>query len=182
MATEATIKTAIPTTSGFRNFAFYILIFAFSLLPSPFSLFTYPFSLLSWHLYNCRGFFTNHPFLCKTNPILSAVGGLQMNVTSISTKDYRKKDDFAVRKNKPNSNPIFLLPKSARLPLLSTRNPHPAQKHSSLFSPFFLKRQTRQNPIKSPLIAQRLIKSTLSQLKTGFFNIFLSLTTPTSDS
>jgi len=31
-----------------------------------------------------------------------------MNVNSLITKDYRKKDDFAVRKNKPNSNPIKL--------------------------------------------------------------------------
>ena len=30
----------------------------------------------------------------------------QMNVNSFITKDYRKKDDFAVRKNKPNSKPI----------------------------------------------------------------------------
>ncbi len=30
----------------------------------------------------------------------------QMNVNSFITKDYRKKDDFAVQKNKPNSNPI----------------------------------------------------------------------------
>jgi len=29
-----------------------------------------------------------------------------MNVNSLITKDYRKKDDFAVRINKPNSNPI----------------------------------------------------------------------------
>jgi len=29
-----------------------------------------------------------------------------MNVKSLITKDYRKKDDFAVQKNKPNSNPI----------------------------------------------------------------------------
>jgi hypothetical protein len=49
MSTEPTIKTAIPTTSGFHNFAFYILIFAFSLL----------------HLYNCRGFFTNRTFYAK---------------------------------------------------------------------------------------------------------------------
>ena len=57
-------------------------------------------------LYICRERSTNHPFLCKTNPILSAVGGLQMNVNSLITKDYRKNDDFAVQKNKPNSNPI----------------------------------------------------------------------------
>jgi len=29
-----------------------------------------------------------------------------MNVNSLITKDYRKKDDFAVPKNKANSNPI----------------------------------------------------------------------------
>jgi len=29
-----------------------------------------------------------------------------MNVNLTLTKDYRKKDDFAVQKNKPNSNPI----------------------------------------------------------------------------
>jgi len=34
-----------------------------------------------------------------------------MNVTSLITKDYRKKDDFAVQKNKPNSNPISATPK-----------------------------------------------------------------------
>ncbi len=34
-----------------------------------------------------------------------------MNVTSIITKDYRKKDDFIVRINKPNSNPISEKPK-----------------------------------------------------------------------
>ncbi len=30
----------------------------------------------------------------------------KMNINSIITKDYRKKDDFAVRKNKPKTNPI----------------------------------------------------------------------------
>jgi len=34
-----------------------------------------------------------------------------MNVNSLITKDYRKKDDFAVQKNKPNSNPISVKPK-----------------------------------------------------------------------
>jgi hypothetical protein len=29
----------------------------------------------------------------------------------VLTKDYRKKDDFTVRKNKPNSNPISVKPK-----------------------------------------------------------------------
>ncbi len=30
----------------------------------------------------------------------------KMNVNLTLTKDYRKKDDFAVQQNKPNSNPI----------------------------------------------------------------------------
>jgi hypothetical protein len=34
-----------------------------------------------------------------------------MNVNLTLTKDYRKKDDFVVRKNKPNSNPISATPK-----------------------------------------------------------------------
>jgi len=34
-----------------------------------------------------------------------------MNINSIITKDYRKKDDFAAQKNKPNSNPIPIKPK-----------------------------------------------------------------------
>ena len=34
-----------------------------------------------------------------------------MNVNSLITKDYRKKDDFAVRKNKANSKPISVKPK-----------------------------------------------------------------------
>ncbi len=34
-----------------------------------------------------------------------------MNVNSLITKDYRKKDDFVVRINKPNSNPISKKPK-----------------------------------------------------------------------
>jgi len=44
--------------------------------------------------------------LCKTNPILSAVGGLQMNVTSFITKYYENKWQRRIRKNKPNTNPI----------------------------------------------------------------------------
>jgi len=42
------------------------------------------------------------PFMQNKANFLDA----QMNVNSFITKDYRKKDDFAVQKNKPNSNPI----------------------------------------------------------------------------
>ncbi len=47
-----------------------------------------------------------NPIQTQTNPILSAVGGLQMDVNLYVLEDYRKKDDFVVRINKPNSNPI----------------------------------------------------------------------------
>ncbi len=46
------------------------------------------------------------PIQTQSNPILSAVGGLQMSVNSILTKDYERNDIFAVPENKPNSNPI----------------------------------------------------------------------------
>jgi len=40
--------------------------------------------------------------LVKTNPNKANFRKDQMNVNSLIAKDYRKKDDFAVRKNKPN--------------------------------------------------------------------------------
>jgi hypothetical protein len=56
-------------------------------------------------LYICRELSTKQPFLCKTNPILSAAGGLQMNVSIYSTKAYKNETAFRRVKNKPNSNP-----------------------------------------------------------------------------
>ncbi len=47
-----------------------------------------------------------NPKQTQSNPILSAVGGLQMSVNSILTKDYERNDIFAVQENKANSNPI----------------------------------------------------------------------------
>ncbi len=44
-----------------------------------------------------------NPIQTQTNPISSKA---QMNVNSLITKDYRKKDDFTVQKNKPKTNPI----------------------------------------------------------------------------
>ncbi len=40
----------------------------------------------------------------KTNPIKPNFRKAKMNVNSLITKDYRKKDDFAVRKNEPNQS------------------------------------------------------------------------------
>ena len=53
--------------------------------------------------------------LVKTNPIQTQFKpnsqDAKMNVNSLITKDYRKKDAFALQKNKPNSNPISENPK-----------------------------------------------------------------------
>jgi len=46
------------------------------------------------------------PIQTQSNPILSAVAGLQMNVNSILTKDYERNDIFRCPKNKPKTNPI----------------------------------------------------------------------------
>jgi len=58
-------------------------------------------------------------FLCKTNPILSAVGGLQMNVNTLVTMDYENISDWTLGENKPNSNPIkanfFKIPNECKL-------------------------------------------------------------------
>ncbi len=42
----------------------------------------------------------------NSNPNKPNLQKAKMNINSIITKDYRKKDDFEVRINKPNSNPI----------------------------------------------------------------------------
>ena len=42
----------------------------------------------------------------NSNPIKPNFRKAQMIVNSLITKDYRKNDAFAVRKNKPNSKPI----------------------------------------------------------------------------
>ncbi|MFB0554274.1 MAG: hypothetical protein ACETWQ_13285 [Phycisphaerae bacterium] len=46
------------------------------------------------------------PIQTQSNPILSAVGGLQNECKLTYNKGLQKKDDFAVQKSKPNSNPI----------------------------------------------------------------------------
>ena len=61
---------------------------------------------LSSALYKCRESSTNQPFLCKTNPILSAVGGLQMNLSAYIKTAYENIRNWTLGQNKPNSNPI----------------------------------------------------------------------------
>jgi hypothetical protein len=46
-----------------------------------------------------------NPIQTQSNPILSAVGGLQMNVSNIITRNYKIFIPLAGYKNKPNSNP-----------------------------------------------------------------------------
>ena len=55
----------------------------------------------------------------KTNPIKPNFRRAIMNVSSLITKDYRKNDDFVVRINKPNSNPIFVKSKMSANSLLA---------------------------------------------------------------
>ena len=52
-----------------------------------------------------------NPKQTQSNPILSAVGGLLMNVTSLITVAYENKSNWTLGKNKPNSNPISEKPK-----------------------------------------------------------------------
>jgi len=90
------LRIKIPTLAHFRHFS--------SLLTN---LCAYKAQYLRAYkaLYICRELSTNQPILCKTNPILSIVGGLQMNETSIITMNYENSILLAGYKNKPNSNP-----------------------------------------------------------------------------
>ena len=70
-------------------------------------------------------------FLCKTNPILSAVGGLQMNVNLYNTRDYENISDWTLGESKPNSNPtnpisVKKCQKCPALIVLYTSNTPPA--------------------------------------------------------
>jgi len=67
------------------------------------------------HLYNCRERFTNQTFLCKTNPILSAIGGLQMNVNLYVIKEYENETAFRLRENEPNQTRSEFIPKGAEI-------------------------------------------------------------------
>ena len=59
------------------------------------------------YLYICRESSTNQPFLCKTNPILSAVGGLQMNLKLCYKMTYQNFIPLAGYKNKPKTNLVL---------------------------------------------------------------------------
>ena len=96
------------------------------ILSAVFSLLSFVLSLVSvvcglpTALYICREPSTNQLILCKTNPILSAVGGLQMNVTVFYTKEYENKSNWTLGENEPNTNPNK--PNSSPISPLSQRN------------------------------------------------------------
>ncbi len=69
----------------------------------------------------------NYDKLCKTNPILSAVGGLQMNLTSLITVDYENKSNWTLGENKPNTNPIQTQYKPNTNPIKPKTNPKQTQ-------------------------------------------------------
>ena len=46
-----------------------------------------------------------NPIQTQSNPIKPNLRKAKMNVSLYVIEDYRKNDDFAVQKNKPNSNP-----------------------------------------------------------------------------
>ena len=57
------------------------------------------FSQMAYKIFIPLAGYKNKP---NSNPIKANSRKAQMNVNSLITKDYRKKDDFVVRINKPN--------------------------------------------------------------------------------
>ena len=83
-----------PTLAHFRHFS---------------SLFTNLSPVSYYNIFPMHSIIQNK---AKTNPIKANFKKAKMNVSIVYTKDYRKNDAFAVQKNKPNSNPIFLRTKT----------------------------------------------------------------------
>jgi len=71
-----------------------------------------------------------------------------MNVNLTITKDYRKKDDFTVRKNKPNSNPI-----SSKAKMNINLYVIEDYENETAFRP--QKNKPNSNPISKQLVAAR---------------------------
>ena len=110
MTTEDTIKTAIPTTSGFRNFALCTLTFAFTTRPphkTPIlpnlPAYKAAYSYVPIRHYICRESSTNHLLFMQNKPNFQDA---QMNLSSILTKNYENESVWTLGENKPNSNPI----------------------------------------------------------------------------
>ncbi len=65
-------------------------------------------------LYICRESSTNHLFLCKTKPILSAVGGLQMNINLYVIEDYKNETTLRPQKKQTQFKANFNYPQRAK--------------------------------------------------------------------
>jgi len=67
--------------------------------------------------------------LCKTNPILSAVGGLKMNLKLCKKMTYENKTDWTLGENKPNqtqNKPNLTQLKPISMPIKPNSNPKKA--------------------------------------------------------
>ncbi len=93
-----------------------------------------------------------NPIQTQSKPVLSAVEWAnlrkaKMNVSFTLTKDYRKKDDFIVRINKANSNPISKMPKmNVNLYVIEDyeNEPPSGPKKQTQFKPNFFKGQNER--------------------------------------
>jgi len=84
----------------------------------------------------------------NSNPIKANFRKPKMNVNLTITKDYRKKDDFTVRKNKPNSNPI-----SSKAKMNINLYVIEDYENETAFRP--QKNKPNSNPISKQLVAAR---------------------------
>jgi len=86
------------------------------------------------------------PIQTQSNPILSAVGGLQMNVSISLQMAYENKHNWTLSENKPNSNPIKPnLVRRRRIAKIKTSNVITKDYENELLS--CPKKQTQTNPI-----------------------------------
>jgi hypothetical protein len=71
--------------------------------PKPYPLYAIC-SFIRQNLYNCRENSTNHPILCKTNPIS---GKPKMNINTVNTKGYENNRLRSRGENKPNQTQFY---------------------------------------------------------------------------
>jgi len=106
----------------------------------------------------------------------------KIDAKCVFTKDYRKKDDFAVRKNKPNSNPISVKPKMSANVFVTKdyenenaiRLPKNKPNQSQFQKPISAPKERQEN--NADKAAHRRHEYQSSILRTGFIRRFFSLT------
>ncbi len=102
-------------------------------------------------------------FLCKTNPILSAVGGLQMNVNLYIIEDYENETAFRPKKTNPNKPNFFKGQNKLNIACQKIR-PHPREFGRRFIVAFILVRMVQLDRIA----LQVYISHTITN-RTGFF-------------